>query len=93
MLILAILYCTSHTGLLDQSQREVAVLIMCNIYMVFQTFNRLRASTTMLQCQKYGETHSRMLWFLESLTISGIIKEADVPLSFKFILIACIEKY
>lgn len=46
MLILAILDCTNHTGLLDQTQSEVAALIMCNIYMVFQTFNRLKASAT-----------------------------------------------
>lgn len=53
MLTLTILDCTNHTGLLDQSQREVAALIMCNICTVFQTFNR--ASTTVLPCQKYGE--------------------------------------
>lgn len=30
MLILAILDCTNHTGLLDQTQREVTALVMCN---------------------------------------------------------------
>lgn len=55
MLILAILNCTNHTWLLDQTQSEVAALIMCNIYKVFQTFNRLRASATVLHCQNHGE--------------------------------------
>lgn len=62
MLILAILNCTNHTWLLDQAQSEVAALIMCNIYMVFQTFNRLRASATVLHCQNHGEKHFGMLW-------------------------------
>lgn len=87
MLILAILDCTNHTGLLDQTQREVTALVMCNIYMVFQTFNRWRASATVQCCQNHGEKNITECFefFFESVTISGVIKEAGFPSSFSFI--------
>lgn len=96
MLILAILDCTNHTELLDQTQREVTALVMCNIYMVFQTFNRRRASATVQLLPKPWKKNNItecFEFFFESVTVSAIIKEAGVPSSFSFILTSSTGRY